>query len=101
MDSRLRGNDNEIFMAENVKDNPTARRYELLVDGHLYIADYRREGERLLITHVEVPEALRGQGVAAKLMAGVVDDADARGLTLVPICPYAVAYLKRNAKGSQ
>jgi predicted GNAT family acetyltransferase len=66
------------------------------VDGHLAIADYHMNGNRMEITHVEVPEALRGGGVAAKLMAGVVDDAKARALTIVPICSYAVAYLKKH-----
>ncbi len=85
-------------MTENVKDNPAASRYELLVDGHVSVADYRLQGDAIHITHVGVPEALRGQGVAAKLMAGVVADAKARALTIVPICSYAVSYLQRHAK---
>jgi predicted GNAT family acetyltransferase len=80
---------------QNVVDNPQARRYELVVDGQLAIAQYRLDGDRLSINHVEVPESLRGQGVAARLMDGVVGDAQARGLTIVPVCPYAAAYLKR------
>jgi len=80
----------------NITNNPSASRYELLTDGHLSIADYKREGNRLLITHVEVPEALRGGGIAAQLMAGVVADAKASHLTLVPVCPYAIAYLKKH-----
>lgn len=79
-----------------VKNNPEKNRYELTVDGHLAIADYRFEGNKLAITHVEVPEALRGRGVAAQVMAGVVADAAARGLTIVPVCPYAAAYLKKH-----
>ncbi len=80
----------------NVRDNKSTSRYEMEVDGHLAIADYHMNGNRMEITHVEVPEALRGGGVAAKLMAGVVDDAKARALTIVPICSYAVAYLKKH-----
>lgn len=79
-----------------VKDNPAQSRYELPVDGHLAIAEYRLEGKNLVITHVEVPAELQGQGIAAKVMAGVVEDAKRRGLTIVPVCSYAAAYLKRN-----
>lgn len=79
-----------------VTNNPTANRYELALDGALAIADYYRQGNKLTITHVEVPPAMQGKGIASKLMEGVVADAKAHGLTLVPLCPFAVAYLKRN-----
>ncbi len=79
-----------------VTNNVAESRYELSVEGHLAIADYRLEGNNLVITHVETPPQLRGQGVAAKVMAGVVEDAKTRGLTIVPVCSYAVAYMKRH-----
>lgn len=79
-----------------VINNTANKRYELAVGGHLALADYRLEGDRLSITHVFVPEELRGQGVAAQVMAGVVTDAKARSLTIVPVCPYAASYLKRH-----
>jgi uncharacterized protein len=80
-----------------VKDNPSAGRYEMDVNGHLAVAEYRLQGSQIFINHVETPEALRGQGVAAKVMAGVVEDAAARGLTIVPVCSYAAAYMKRHS----
>jgi predicted GNAT family acetyltransferase len=80
----------------DVTNNTAQSRYELLTEGHLSIADYHRQENKLIITHVEVPEALRGQGVAAKLMAGVVADAKAKNLAIVPVCPYAVSYLKKH-----
>lgn len=79
-----------------VTNNTSKSRYELPVGGHLAIAEYRLEANNLVITHVEVPPELQGQGIAAKVMAGVVEDAKKRGLTIVPVCSYAAAYLKRN-----
>lgn len=79
-----------------VTNNIANSRYELITDGHVSVAEYRLEGERLVITHVGVPEALRGRGIAAEVMKGVVEDAQGRGLTIVPVCSYAAAYLKRN-----
>ncbi len=79
-----------------VTNNPEKNRYELEVDGHLSIADYRLEDNRLIITHVEVPEALRGRGVAAQVMQGVAADAKGRGLAIFPVCPYAASYLKKH-----
>ena len=79
-----------------VKDNVLDRRYELQVDGMLAVADYQLEAGKMHITHVIVPPELRGGGVAATLMAGVVEDAKKRGLEIIPICSYAASYLRRN-----
>ena len=78
-------------------DNVAKSRYELLTEGHLSIASYQKDDNRLIITHVEVPHALRGKGVAAKLMAGIVQDAQTKSLTIVPVCSYAAAYMARHA----
>ena len=80
----------------NVTDNPHENRYELLVDGYLSVADYDRNGNTIAITHLQVPVELRGKGVAAQLMAGVVEDAKTKQLTINPICSYAVSYLQKN-----
>jgi predicted GNAT family acetyltransferase len=34
--------------------------------------------------------------VAAQVMKAVVDDANAKKLSIVPVCSYAAAYLQRN-----
>lgn len=81
-----------------MRNNTAQNRYELDVDGHLAIAEYRLEGDKLAVTHVFVPPELRGRGVAAKVMDGVLADAKARGLSIVPICSYAAAYMERLAK---
>ena len=83
-------------MSGTVINNTVKSRYELEVDNHLSVADYRLNGNELVITHVGVPEALRGQGIAAKVMDGVVEDATAQGLTIVPICSYAASYMARH-----
>lgn len=80
----------------SVTDNTHQSRYEMQVEGVLAIADYNLRDNRLAITHVEVPDALRGQGIAAKLMAHIVEDAKARKLEIVPICSYAAAYMQRH-----
>ncbi len=77
-------------------NNPPQSRYELSVEGHVAVADYQLNGTTLSIVRVFVPDELRGKGVAAQVMAGVVDDATASGLAIIPVCSYAVAYLQRH-----
>jgi uncharacterized protein len=80
-----------------VVNNPAKSRYELEVEGGLAVADYHIHDNVMSITHVEVPETLRGKGVAAKVMEGVVADAKAKKLSIRPICPYAVSYMQRKS----
>ena len=79
-----------------VTDNAGRHRFELAEAGAVAFADYRREGDRLVIPHVEAPDALRGTGAAGRLMEGVVEHARAEGRKIVPICTYAAAWLKRH-----
>jgi predicted GNAT family acetyltransferase len=84
------------FFMTDITDNKAENRYQWDIEGHLAVADYNRRGDQLAITHVGVPEALRNRGIAGKLMAFIVEDAKAQGLTIVPICSYAAAYMQRN-----
>ncbi|HZZ89711.1 MAG TPA: GNAT family N-acetyltransferase [Caulobacteraceae bacterium] len=82
-------------MAE-VHDNPARQRFEMDEQGQTVFADYRRDGRRIIIDHVEAPVSLRGTGAAGRFMEGLVAAARAEGATLVPICSYAVAWLRRH-----
>ena len=71
-------------------------RFEIDVDGATVFADYRQDGDTISILHVETPQQLRGQGAAGKLMQEVTDYAGAQNLKIIPICGYAVAWMKRH-----
>ena len=45
----------------------------------------------IIADHTEVPEALRGTGAGGRLVAHMVDDARARGIRIVPLCPFVNA----------
>jgi predicted GNAT family acetyltransferase len=79
-----------------VVDNTERSRFELVENGRLAYADYRRDGSRLVIPYVEADPALRGAGAAGRLMEGVLATARAEGLKVVPICGYAAAYIRRH-----
>ncbi|MBT2187958.1 GNAT family N-acetyltransferase [Sphingobium nicotianae] len=83
-------------MSGNIRHNEALHRYELEVDGGLVFADYRPQGDKLLIVHTETPPALQGRGLAGQLVKGMLADIRARGLKIVPQCSYIVAYLQRH-----
>jgi hypothetical protein len=79
-----------------VTDNQERRRFELVEQGLTAFADYRLNGDVLVIPHVEAPVPLRGTGAAGRLMAGTLDRIRAAGLKVLPVCPYAAAYIRRH-----
>lgn len=83
-------------MTQSFSNNAARSRYELVEQGQIAFADYRINGGRMYIDHVESPVALRGAGTAGRLMQAVADDARQRSLKIVPICGYAAAWLRRN-----
>jgi predicted GNAT family acetyltransferase len=81
-----------------VADSLERSRYELVEQGLVAYADYRRQDDRLLVTYVYAPPELRGGGTAGRLMEGVLADARDKGLKVVPICGYAAAYIRRHRR---
>jgi predicted GNAT family acetyltransferase len=83
--------------AIDVRDNPDANRYELLVDGELAgAADYRDRAGRRIFVHTVVDPAFAGRGLGNRLAKGALDDAMARGMRVVPRCPFIRAWLERH-----
>lgn len=83
-------------MPAEVTDNTQQSRFELDLSGQVTFANYRRDGDTLVIRHVEAPPALRGKGAADRLMQGIAELARAQGLKILPRCSYAVAWMRRH-----
>jgi predicted GNAT family acetyltransferase len=80
----------------NIVDNAAESRYEAEVPGGIAFVDYRLKPGRIVFTHTEVPEAAAGHGVGDALVRHVLDDARARGLAVVPMCPFVAAWIERH-----
>ena len=79
-----------------VRDNPAASRFEMASGDAVAFVEYRRAGDRIVLTHTEVPAALSGQGVGSKLVRGALDAVRAEGLRVVPRCEFVAAYIERH-----
>lgn len=83
--------------AIEVRDNPDEDRYELFVDGELAgVAEYRDREDRRVFVHTVVEKAYAGRGLGNRLAKGALEDAVARGLRVVPRCPFIRAWLERH-----
>ncbi|HSM12385.1 MAG TPA: GNAT family N-acetyltransferase [Lysobacter sp.] len=71
-------------------------RFVASVDGIQARLDYRLEGERMVISHTEVPEAIAGRGIAGKLTRAAFEHARAQGWLVRPACAYAAGWAERH-----
>jgi predicted GNAT family acetyltransferase len=80
-----------------VDDHPEAQRYELSAEGErIGFVTYRLGDEVISFLHAEVNPAREREGWGSRLVAGALDDARARGLTVRPVCPFVVAFIERH-----
>lgn len=84
----------DIRIARNDEKN----RYEIIVDDEVagYAEFDEDAGRRLVFSHTEIDPAYGGRGLGTKLVAAAMADEASRGDTIVPECPFVVAYLQKN-----
>ena len=84
-------------MSVTVFDDTGEEEYEILDAGQRvgYLA-YERDEKQITLIHTEVDEAHAGHGYAATLMRFALDDARARGLSVLPYCPYARKFIAQH-----
>jgi predicted GNAT family acetyltransferase len=83
-------------MTSAVRDNKALSRFELDANGVMAFANYQLGDGVITISHTETPVAARGQGIASKLVAGALDIARARGLKVIPRCPFVRDYVGKH-----
>ena len=79
-----------------VSDNPERRRFEIDLGDAVAIAEYTLPKGMIMFTHTEVPSAHEGKGVGSALIRAGLKEARARGLKVIPICPFFAAYMKKH-----
>lgn len=77
-------------------DNRERGRFESPVDDGFAFVSYRLDGETIIFTYAEVPEAFRGRGIGDAVVRAALDSARERGLTVVPRCSFVAAFIRRH-----
>ncbi len=80
------------------EDKPTGGRYVARIarkpDAEM---TFSKAGEKILIIdHTGVPKELGGMGVGRALVEHMVMDVRARGLKIIPLCPFTKATLQKH-----
>ena len=80
----------------DVIENTGENRFELTLDGGTALVAYRRDGERLVLVHTEVPEQFAGQGVGSKLAKGVFELLRTSGRKAVVRCEFLKGWIAKH-----
>lgn len=75
-------------------DNKDSKQYQFSISGHLAKIEYIRAGDKIYLTHTEVPKELSGQGIGGQLVRSALEDIRKQGLSLIPLCPFVAGYIK-------
>lgn len=81
--------------------------FELADEGHRYRAHLAGaevaysevdpiSTDGLLIKHTEVSPEFEGRGFGGQLVRHILEDARRNGRGVIPVCPYAAAFIKRH-----
>jgi len=78
-----------------VRDNAEKHRFEIdLGDGSIAIAVYVLGEGKISFIHTEVPLEHQGKGIGTILVRFALAAARARGLQVVPTCPFFATYIR-------
>lgn len=83
-------------MEQQLIHNPEKSRFEWQQDGLLSVVEYRMKNDVMVFTHTEVPSALEGKGIAARLAKYALEYARENKLHILPLCAYIKLYVERH-----
>ncbi|WP_367128924.1 GNAT family N-acetyltransferase [Saccharothrix sp. HUAS TT1] len=84
----------------SVSDHPERSRYEVSLDGELGgFAEYVLADGVVTFTHTEV--AVEGKGLGSALVRHALEDVRAKGLAVVPQCPFVRGYLDKHPEPAE
>lgn len=81
---------------KKVINNKEKSRLELHIGEHFGFLDYKMKGDNMYFIHTEVPEELKGQGIANFIAETTLRYAKENGYNIIVYCPFIKTYLKRH-----
>jgi predicted GNAT family acetyltransferase len=79
-----------------ITNDTAAGQYEMQLGAGTALLTYRMEEGALFLLHTEVPKPERGNGFGDALVRRALEDARAKGMKVVPLCPFVGAYIRRH-----
>jgi uncharacterized protein len=79
-----------------VVNNEANQRFEVALGAKWAFLDYRWDGDELALTHTEVPDGFRRQGVGRDLVSAALQHARRGDHKVNPECPFVAEFIRKN-----
>jgi len=76
--------------------NDAEKQYQLTIDGYTAFIQFNETPHHITLVHTEVPPELEGKGAGTAIVEKTLEAIEQGGKTLVPLCPFVFAYIKRH-----
>lgn len=82
-----------------LRKNEQQSRYEVVEGGQVVgFAEYREDGENVVMPHTEIDSAHEGEGLGSQLARFALDDVRQAGKKVVPSCAFIRGYIEKHAE---
>jgi predicted GNAT family acetyltransferase len=81
-------------------NNEEKQRFEIALDEEFAFIEYRWHDGNIVLMHTEVPESMRGKGIAQQLAKQAFEYVRDNNLQAVVYCPFLLSYLKKHPEYS-
>lgn len=74
-------------------DNTAENQFEIRINDQTAFVEYVIKGDKIYLTHTEVPASMQHQGVGSALIGKALKHIKGEKRTLVPSCSFVAAYV--------
>jgi len=84
-------------MGLEIRHDAEEQRFVAEIDGAEAVVEYRRSDDHTLdLFRTYTPDALRGRGIAGRIVEVALEHAQAGGLRVIPTCPYVARFIEKH-----
>ncbi len=76
--------------------NESENQFELHIGEQIAFVEYYRDGNKIHLTHTEVPQSLQGHGVGSELTEKTFQYIRNNNLVLIPLCSFVAHYVNNH-----
>lgn len=73
--------------------NETKSQFEFQIGNQTALIEFAIEGDKIYLTHTEVPESLSGKGIGSELVRQTLLHVKKQNLTVMPLCSFVAQYI--------
>ena len=78
--------------------NVSQSQFEMHIDDQIAFVEYYLDGNKIHLTHTEVPESLQGKGIGSQLIEQTLQYIKKNHLVLIPLCSFVANYVNNNSQ---